>query len=555
MKNTTSNLLSMNTLFGLVAGILIGFVINMNFPQSEQIVGTIGRLDSKRNVSITENDIKLRNELITDTLRLSQYKNYITFMYYKSLRNTVDINKVFELISDEKAYNQAFPQTFSSLLQYKDYLNYARADLLSAFQTLENQNADEKLPIIEYLNNVQNAAGRIQNYESIMVDNMIDMETFFEQQGDEVSQNLRNAHDILTVNVLQSALVAQDKPMLRFLEERKLHQGQQGMQKLLNDEQTGVEIRSLIAEDNAVILNPDEIIAKEITRTIENLIEKLNNSIIESSIVSLDKNEYDKAGKFVVDASLKDIIKSTEEYKAGHVPGAVNAFYGSWAIKRGDLLNELPDMDDLVDVIGGAGIGANSLVVLVDKTEKVPDQFGMTRVAWTLKYAGINNIAILNGGQDQWVKEKRTLSQDMVKPQAKPYKAAWNKNLFIDKASVQAKLGKATILDTRAPGFYEGKEKLAFVPKLGRLKGAVNLPVGQLYTKEGLYKSQAELALLVAKATGGDLDKEYILYCDTGKTCTSWAFVMTELFGYKDVKVYDGSSMEWLADPNAPSEP
>jgi hypothetical protein len=313
MKNTTSNLLSMNTLFGLVAGILIGFVINMNFPQSEQIVGTIGRLDSKRNVSITENDIKLRNELITDTLRLSQYKNYITFMYYKSLRNTVDINKVFELISDEKAYNQAFPQTFSSLLQYKDYLNYARADLLSAFQTLENQNADEKLPIIEYLNNVQNAAGRIQNYESIMVDNMIDMETFFEQQGDEVSQNLRNAHDILTVNVLQSALVAQDKPMLRFLEERKLHQGQQGMQKLLNDEQTGVEIRSLIAEDNAVILNPDEIIAKEITRTIENLIEKLNNSIIESSIVSLDKNEYDKAGKFVVDASLKDIIKSTEE--------------------------------------------------------------------------------------------------------------------------------------------------------------------------------------------------------------------------------------------------
>lgn len=248
-------------------------------------------------------------------------------------------------------------------------------------------------------------------------------------------------------------------------------------------------------------------------------------------------------------------LRKVEEYKAGHVPGAVNVFYGSWAIKRGDLLNELPDMDDLADVIGGAGIGANSLVVLVDKTEKIPDQFGMTRVAWTLKYAGINNIAILNGGQDQWVKEKRALSQDMVKPKAKPYKAAWNKNLFIDKASVQAKLGKATILDTRAPGFYEGKEKLAFVPKLGRIKGAVNLPVGQLYTKEGLYKSQAELTSLVAKATGGDLDKEYILYCDTGKTCTSWAFVMTELFGYKDVKVYDGSSMEWLADPSAPSEP
>jgi len=248
-------------------------------------------------------------------------------------------------------------------------------------------------------------------------------------------------------------------------------------------------------------------------------------------------------------------LRKVEEYKTGHVPGAVNVFYGSWAIKKGELLNELPSMDDQAEVIGGDGIGTNYMVDLVDKVEKVPDQFGMTRVSWTLKYAGVNNVAILSGGQNQWVIEKRALSQDMVIPKTKPYKAAWNKNLFVDKSTVVAKLGKATIIDTRAPGFYEGKEKLAFVPKLGRIKGAVNLPVGQLYTVEGLYKDKATLASLAAKATGGDLDKEYILYCDTGKTCTSWAFVMTELLGYKDVKVYDGSSMEWLADPNAPMEP
>ena len=141
-------------------------------------------------------------------------------------------------------------------------------------------------------------------------------------------------------------------------------------------------------------------------------------------------------------------LRKVEEYKTGHVPGAVNVFYGSWAIKKGELLNELPSMDDLAEVIGGAGIGTNSLVVLVDKVEKVPDQFGMTRVAWTLKYAGVNNVAILNGGQNQWVIEKRALSQDMVIPKTKPYKAAWNKNLFVDKATVVAKLGKATIIDT-----------------------------------------------------------------------------------------------------------
>jgi len=248
-------------------------------------------------------------------------------------------------------------------------------------------------------------------------------------------------------------------------------------------------------------------------------------------------------------------LRKVEDYKAGHIPGAVNAFYGSWAIKKGDLLNELPNLDDLAEVIGNAGIGANSLVVLTDTVEKVPDQFGMTRVAWTLKYAGVANVAILNGGLSQWVKEKRTLSQDMVKAKATSFQATWKKNLFVDKAAVLAKLGKATIIDTRAPGFYEGKEKLAFVPKTGRIKGAVNLPVGLLYTKEGLYKDKAELAALATKAAGSDPDKELILYCDTGKTCTSWAFVMTELLGYKNVEVYDGSSMEWLADPNAPAEP
>jgi Rhodanese-related sulfurtransferase len=248
-------------------------------------------------------------------------------------------------------------------------------------------------------------------------------------------------------------------------------------------------------------------------------------------------------------------VRKVEDYKAGHIPGAVNVFYGSWAIKKGDLLNELPPIDDLADVIGSAGISKDSLVVIVGKTEKVPDQFDMTRVVWTLKYVGVPNVAILNGGQNQWAKENKPLSQDMVKAKAKPFKATITKNLFVDKAFILDKIGKTTIVDTRGPAFYEGKEKLAFVPKLGRVKGAVNLPVGLLYTQEGLYKDKAELAALAEKVVGKDLNKELILYCDTGKTATSWAFIMTDMLGYKDVKVYDGSFMEWALDPNAPMEP
>mgnify|MGYP000894011510 CR=1 FL=1 len=248
-------------------------------------------------------------------------------------------------------------------------------------------------------------------------------------------------------------------------------------------------------------------------------------------------------------------VRKVEEYKAGHIPKAVNAFYGSWAIKRGELLNELPANDELFDIIGGAGIDANSLVVVVGKTAAVPDQFDMTRVAWTLKYAGVANVAILDGGQDKWVKDGKAISTDAVRAKAKAYRGRLNRGLFVNKDYVLNRLGKAVILDVRAPAFYEGKQKLPFVPKAGRIKGAVNLPVGQLFTPEGLYKDQAALAALATAAVGADKTKEIIAYCDTGKTCTSWAFILSDMLGYQNVKIYDGSTMEWLKDPAAPAEP
>jgi thiosulfate/3-mercaptopyruvate sulfurtransferase len=248
-------------------------------------------------------------------------------------------------------------------------------------------------------------------------------------------------------------------------------------------------------------------------------------------------------------------VRKVEEYKTGHIPGAVNVFYGSWAIKKGDLLNELPANDDLIDLIGSAGIDANAIVVIVGKTEAMPDRFDMTRVAWTLKYMGLDNVAILDGGQNQWVKENKPMSTDAVKAKSKAYKGKIKGGLFVTKDYVMSRLGKAIILDTRGPAFYQGKEKLPFVPKVGRIKGAVNLSVGQLYTPEGLYKKPEALLALATAAVGADKTKEIIAYCDTGKTCTAWTFILSDLFGYKDVKIYDGSSMEWLKDPNAPFEP
>src|SRR5512140_2718731 len=48
--------------------------------------------------------------------------------------------------------------------------------------------------------------------------------------------------------------------------------------------------------------------------------------------------------------------RQPEEFKPGHVPIAINQFYGSWAVKRDNLDNQLPEDEDLADLVKSAGI-------------------------------------------------------------------------------------------------------------------------------------------------------------------------------------------------------
>ena len=248
-------------------------------------------------------------------------------------------------------------------------------------------------------------------------------------------------------------------------------------------------------------------------------------------------------------------VRKVEEYNEGHIPGSINVFYGVWGIKKGVLMNELPSDDDLKDVLSAAGIEPATHVVVVSKGETMPFRTDATRVAWTLRYAGVENASVLSGGIEKWIADKKPLSKDAVKPKAKPYRGKFNKQFLANKATVMSALGKAVIADVRPPEFFKGEKKLEFVPATGRIKGAVNLPPGLLFNADNTYKSKAEIEAIAKPIVGADLDKEIIVYCDTGKVCTTWWLALHDLLGYRNVKVYDGSSMEWLADPAAPKEP
>lgn len=242
-------------------------------------------------------------------------------------------------------------------------------------------------------------------------------------------------------------------------------------------------------------------------------------------------------------------IRKVEDYRNGHVPGAVSAYYRTWAYSKAGKREEVPQQDDLFDSIGDAGIRPDSLVVVVCSSSYCYYDVEAARVACTLKFAGLENVGILDGGFEEWARQKKPVSTTFVKRQKTTYKGTLNKSMLADNAYVKNNLGKAVFVDVREAFLFSGEKKQQFVEKAGHIPGSVNLPITEAFTETGMFKPEKELNDLAVKAVGSDKSKPIVTYCDTGRCCPTWAFIFKEVLGYENVRVYDGGTEEWSREP------
>ncbi|HOU51417.1 MAG: sulfurtransferase [Smithella sp.] len=245
-------------------------------------------------------------------------------------------------------------------------------------------------------------------------------------------------------------------------------------------------------------------------------------------------------------------VRRVEDYREGHIPGALSAFYGSWAYQKDGLFTEIPETDDLDETIGYMGVNFDSWVVVTGCMDTPRLSYQSARVACTIQYAGIRNVAILNGGMNKWIAEKKPLSQTIVKANVKPFKGKYSRAKFADKDYVKERFGKAVLLDVREREFFTGEKKMDCIPKLGHIPGAFNMPTSCAFNQDKTFKTKEELAAIAEAAIGKDKDKEIITYCDIGQCCPIWSYILVEVLGYKNVRLYDGAMQEWMQDPQAP---
>jgi len=262
-------------------------------------------------------------------------------------------------------------------------------------------------------------------------------------------------------------------------------------------------------------------------------------------------------------------IRSTGDYAAGHIPGAINEplvdiFDTKWAISDfAGLWLEVPEKDDLFETIADLGITHHSWVVIVTAPNpSEPPFYGLanaTRVAITLIYAGVKNVAILDGGYPKWAEDYPELQDDTpALPVPGNYWGKVNEAMFVSTDYVENHIGKAVIIDARDATVYFGVITEPWAPlegDEGHIPTARSLPAPWIWNSNGdgiyTYKDQKALRKMASRVICGSCGhkghggQEILVYCGVGGYASCWWFVLTQVLGYQNVKVYDGAAQEW----------
>jgi thiosulfate/3-mercaptopyruvate sulfurtransferase len=245
-------------------------------------------------------------------------------------------------------------------------------------------------------------------------------------------------------------------------------------------------------------------------------------------------------------------IRAAAAFSKSHISHSLSAPFDLWVINKNGLLRELPDDSDLLALMRSLGIKANSKIVVVGRGESDFDRADAFRAAWTILIAGVKNVSVLDGGFRQWIREKKTTTGETSPKSPGEYKEKVNRSMVVSKNYVINKIGKSIILDNRVPEVFFGVTTESWAPKPGHIKSAVNLPAPWVFNQDGNIKEQSELERMASGVVGNNKSKEIISYCGAGPYATVWAYILTEMLGYKNVKVYDGSMQEWIMDPVGP---
>ena len=252
-------------------------------------------------------------------------------------------------------------------------------------------------------------------------------------------------------------------------------------------------------------------------------------------------------------------------YADAHIPGAVYAHLDKHLSAAKDPItgkpapgsnasggrHPLPTRETFATWLGSVGFDNTQQAVVYDR--QGANYCG--RLWWMLKWAGVEAVAVLDGGLQAWL-----TAGGAVAAGAQP--AHFQSNFVLGPAlrtlattsTVLQGLGQPgqTVIDARGAPRYRGEVE-PLDPVAGHIPGALNRPFTENIGADGRFKPAAQLRAEFESLLGGRAPATVVHQCGSGVSAVPNLLAM-EIAGLGHTALFAGSWSEWCSDPARPVE-
>lgn len=204
------------------------------------------------------------------------------------------------------------------------------------------------------------------------------------------------------------------------------------------------------------------------------------------------------------------------------------------------------------------GISKDKTIILYSD-----NQLAAYRVFWALKWAGVEDVRVLNGNLATWMDagfgtETTVNTPEPVSAFGGTIPAHPEINIAMPQQALAEQQQGLKLVSNRSWDEYIGKVSgYDYIPGKGEPKGAIwgfagtdSSNMADYYDPDGTLRNPLEIFALW-KTQGIQATDDVAFYCGTGwRAGVSW--FMTQLAGWKNAKVYDGGWNAWQMDSKFP---
>lgn len=241
--------------------------------------------------------------------------------------------------------------------------------------------------------------------------------------------------------------------------------------------------------------------------------------------------------------------RGREHYYSGHIPGAQyidlsSDLAGQRNVREGR--HPLPSPEDLENSLRRAGVNNDDRVVIYDDLGNT----SAARAWWLMRWAGKENVYLLDGGLKAWIAEGEDLAVGPGNPVERgdfTFELDHMRTADIDQT--EASPSEGVLLDVRTAERYAGHTE-PMDSRAGHIPGAINLPTASFLDDRGRFLPAERIREMFADI-GVTSGQNTVVYCGSGiHACHALAAM--EVAGLEAGRLFPGSWSQWSADRKRP---